>query len=235
MFGLATNSTSMTPDAIRQFAHLPTRTSFSAVALGIATFMAGLLSGFSQQDTPAAPAELAAMQTDYARNTERVLTPLRTDYLRRLNSLRQKLTRERRLEDARAVEQEIARVKGGPLTTETSPSSNVTLSATDEEGTFIGGGKKGQKVTVQYVKGTWKLTPSSVAASPDQPPHVGYQVALVGMIHGIRQRLILIPGETETQPFVYVLPTDYDKLFLMSADNVLSDNFGEVQYKTELQ
>jgi hypothetical protein len=74
-----------------------------------------------------------------------------------------------------------------------------------------------------------------MAASPDQPLHVGYQVALVGVLNGIRQRLVLIPAETETEPFSYALDSDYDELYLISADNVLSDNSGEVQYRTKLQ
>jgi len=225
----------METDTILQFAHVPLRTLFKVVVIAIGVFIAGVFSGFSQEDASAAPAELATMQTEFARNAERVLTPLRTDYLRRLDSLRLKLTRERRLEAALAVEQEMARVKSDLLITETPPSSIVTISATDEDGTSLGTGKRGQRISVQYVKGTWKLTPSSMAASPDQPLHVGYQVALVGVINGVRQRLVLIPAETETEPFSYALDSDYDELYLISADNVLSDNSGEVQYRTKLQ
>ncbi len=225
----------MEPDLIRQLTHAPNRASFSAFAIVIAVSIALLSRGFPEEDSSAVCAELATMQGEFARNTERVIAPLRTDYIRRLDALRRTLIRERRPEAALAVEQEIARVEAGIVITATPPSSAVTISAADEQGTSLGDGKKGQKLTVQYVKGTWKLTPSSVEGSPDQPLHVGYQVALAGMINGRRERLALIPGETKAEPFTYVLAADYDQLFLMSADNILGDNSGEVQYNTKLQ
>jgi hypothetical protein len=64
------------------------------------------------QEKPAAePSELVLRRTEHERGVQRVVSPLVTDYLRKLEGLKAQYTREGKIEAALAVEKEIRRMK----------------------------------------------------------------------------------------------------------------------------
>jgi hypothetical protein len=100
-------------------------------------------------------------------------------------------------------------------------------------GTAIGPGKKGQKVTVQYVSGAWS-TDAGAVASPDNPPHRFAQATLQAVVDGQTEVIALIPGGTKARAYTETLKKDYAEIRLGINDTYKDDNSGEVTYKVSI-
>jgi hypothetical protein len=149
---------------------------------------------------------------------------------------------------ALAVQQKIAELTGVPAPAAVAPlvpppgasatapvtgRGTFTIDSRSNAGAVIGPGKKGQKVSVQYVDGLW-TTNGGEKVSPDKPPHAFAQVKLAGVADGQTEVIALIPGGTKTKAYVETLKKDYAEIRLEINDTVKEDNAGEATYKVSI-
>ena len=108
-----------------------------------------------------------------------------------------------------------------------------SIDAKDEKGTLIGPAKKGQRIHVQYVEGTWSVSEGKMH-SPEDPGLPMHQVAIVGITPAGEEVVALIPAGTKKHLFSESFKKDYTEVRLRSNDGTRGDNFGTVKYKAAI-
>jgi hypothetical protein len=185
------------------------------------------------------PKELEAARAAYRQSVERATQPLKTKYLSDLGRLRETYTRAGKLNEALAVENEVRSLTGqsalpmAAVTSEAASKQTITISSRDG-GTALGPAKKGQRLRVQYVDGEWTTT-GGQPVSPDNAPHAFAKVAVVGVVAGKEEVIMMLPNGTKQRPFTDDFKKDYDQVYLRINDHTKDDNSGDVTYKATIK
>lgn len=109
------------------------------------------------------------------------------------------------------------------------------INAKDNKGTLVGPAKKGQRIHVQYVEGTWSVSEGK-NHSPEDPGLPMHQVAVVGTTAaGDEEVVALVPAGTKRRAFSEGFKKDYTEVRLRSNDGTRNDNFGTVKYKASIR
>jgi hypothetical protein len=186
------------------------------------------------------PKELEAARAAYRQSVERATQPLKTKYLSDLGRLRETYTRAGKLNEALAVENEVRSLTGqsalpmAAVTSEAASKQTITISSREANGTALGPAKKGQRLRVQYVDGEW-TTSGGAPVSPDSAPHAFAKVAVVGVVGGKEEVIMMLPNGTKQRPFTDDFKKDYDQVYLRVNDHTKDDNTGDVTYKATIK
>jgi len=220
---------------------------------------------FSLQSLPllsqtVAPAEFDRLRTSYEGARERAVRPIDEKYLTELSKLQDSYTKAAKLEDAVLVANEIKRMKerlgtpavpGAPvLVAPAAPAAAlggsgqevmVNIVSNDPNGYRLGGVKRGDTITLQYVSGKWKGKGVIASENPDDPKaSYGEEDRLViaeaADANGKEGKVIkVVPPETATKAFVYVLQTSRNDVVLrINVGSERKENPGYVTYKMKL-
>lgn len=108
-----------------------------------------------------------------------------------------------------------------------------SIDAKDDKGTLVGPAKKGQRIHVQYVEGTWSVSEGKMH-SPEEPGLPMHQVAIIGTTPAGEEVVALIPAGTKKHLFSESFKKDYTEVRLRSNDGTRGDNFGTVKYKVSI-
>jgi formylglycine-generating enzyme required for sulfatase activity len=97
--------------------------------------------------------------------------------------------------------------------------SIADISAQREDGYVIGRLKKGQSITLQYVKGKWKTWGRVATENPDAVAQEQGDVCRLAICDGskvteLSRVLAVVPPGTEKQPFAWTADRDYDRIIL---------------------
>lgn len=115
-------------------------------------------------EAPAVPKKVQSILREYERTVEQAAKRA----IQQLEQVKQAETQQGNLEGALAVRQKIEELAAVAGASE-SPFllRKVTVNSTDSMGTSIGPAKQGDRITVQYVSGNWRLNATSPRVSPD--------------------------------------------------------------------
>lgn len=185
------------------------------------------------------PQELKAARIRYQQAFQHATEPLKARYMSDLVRLRDAYTKSGKLAEAVAVNNEIGVLNGKPpeqsLEVAATPSKAAgAIAARSDIGLPLGSAKKGQRIRVQYVSGTWSST-GGPPVSPDDAPHAFVKVAVVGLINGEEEVAMVIPNGTKSHAFSEDFKKDYEQVWLRINDHTKSDNVGEVTYKVSIK
>lgn len=118
----------------------------------------------------------------------------------------------------------------------------IKIDAKDIKGTRIGKVVAGSKITIQYVKGEWKIGGDAPLVSPDNfDIDARGKIALISVSKKNKTSLIeVLPEDTETNPFVFKALEDYDNLVIRMNDDArdkryFDDNRGTVYYRITIE
>lgn len=206
------------------------------------------------------PVEFDRLRTSYESARERAVRPIDEKYLTELTKLQDTYTKAAKLEDAVLVANEIKRMKerlgepvapGGPaLVAPTTPAAalggsgqevTVNIVPNDPNGYRLGGVKRGDTITLQYVSGKWKGKGTIASENPDDPKASYGEddrlvIAEAADANGNEGKVIkVVPPETATTPFVYVMQTSRNDVVLrINVGSQRKQNPGYVSYKMKL-
>ena len=108
------------------------------------------------------------------------------------------------------------------------------IEAGDNKGTLLGPVKKGQRIKIQYVEGTWSVSEGKMR-SPEEPFHAMQQVAIIGITEAGEELVALVPGGTKNRTFSEGFKKDYTEVRLRCNDGTRNDNSGAVKYKASIR
>ncbi len=186
------------------------------------------------------PKELEVARDAYRESVRRATEPFKTKYLSELGRLRETYTRAGKLSEALAIENEIRSLTGqgalpmAAITSDAAAKQTISISSRSDTGAALGPAKKGQRIRVQYVDGTWTSS-GNTQVSPDNAPHAFAKVAVVGVAGGKEEIIMMIPNGTKTRPFNEDFKKDYEQVFLRINDHTKADNSGDVTYKAAIK
>ncbi len=178
----------------------------------------------------AEPADLEALRNSYQVALIRTTKPVSETYLAELKKLRDQYTRNAKLDEANAVQIEIALMTTKLNAMATSPDAalggevkvletTVVIPAAAPGGFKLPPLRRGDKITVSYVSGQWKCDGNIASENPDA----------VVTERGDRSRLVLaegpknkvpggiikmVPPGTKDKPFTYLVQTTREDVVL---------------------
>lgn len=161
-----------------------------------------------------------------------------------LQAVMQSETTRGRLDAALAIRNKIAELAPGtvapvaavpPAGAEGGEGQVVSIDGHDDKGTLLGPGKRGQRVRVAYVEGTWSIGGTD-QRSPEEPTHPISQVQIIGITPaGVEEVIAVVPGGTKRHTFSEGLKKDYSEVRLRCNDGNRTDNSGVVKYKAAIR
>lgn len=158
--------------------------------------------------------------------------------LQQLQVIQQSATTRGQLDAAMAVRTKITELAPGgaaaPPEAAGGDGEVVAIDAHDDKGTLLGPGRKGQRVRVAYVEGTWVVAGAG-QRSPEEPTHPISQVDIIGISPAGEEVIALVPGGTKRRTFSEALKKDYTEIRLRCHDENRSDNSGIVKYKAAIR
>lgn len=106
----------------------------------------------------------------------------------------------------------------------------ITIDAKSEHGIDLGDVRKGQKVTLRYISGTW-----SYGGDMGSPDENSCPIAISSFESGKEEIITTVPRGTAKNPFEYRFQKPYQKVVVKIADDNLHDNRGKVEYRMFLK
>jgi formylglycine-generating enzyme required for sulfatase activity len=184
----------------------------------------------------------ARLEADRVKN----LQPLYDKYDQALANYESELTKAGKIDDAMQVKsarERVARtrqtgvISGGPIVL---VDSAVSIPPNNPNGHAIGRVKRGDLISLAYVKGLWKDHPHLATENPDRPSKEGIEKSQLVIAHATASDqpgdvVQLVPTGTAGNPFVYVVPADDEKLVLrINAHSNDPKNPGQVFYQLKI-
>lgn len=215
---------------------------------------------FTAQAQIVVPADMERLRVAYEAARERATRPIDEKYLTELVKLQDSYTKAAKLQEAVVVANEIKSMKER-LGLQASPNSptlapavapgkaakkdnqdvTITIPANSPNGYRIGGVTKGDTLTLQFVDGKWKSQGGIATESPDNPTATYGEndrlvIAEPADANGAPGKVIkIVPADTATTPFVYVMQTSRTDVVLRINNNSdRKENPGVVTYKMKL-
>ena len=204
--------------------------------------------------------EMDRLRTSYEAARERATRPVDEKYLSELSKLQDTYTRGAKLEQAVAVANEIKRMRerlgmpeapAAPALMPSTPAAanptsggletTIIIPANDPNGYRLGGVKRGDTITLQYVEGVWKSQGGIATESPDRLAATYGDNDRLVIARGIDAKgqpgdvIKIVPPETAAKPFTFVFPTSRDEVVLrINSNSGRKENPGKVTYKMKL-
>ncbi len=217
----------------------------------------------SQEENRPLPPEAQGARTAYEAERRRHLVELDETYLEQLGKILEKYSRAGNVDATLAIRREMDRIREeleefrapaegngegqghrepGITVPEDRP-VNITIKASAREGVVLEKVEKGDQIILQYVSGKWKSHGQLATENPDS----------LAISHGEENRLAIyskkspssrlrplavVPPQTQMNPFVFTLPSDYHQILLRiheDPDGLWPENPGSVVYRVQLK
>ncbi len=201
------------------------------------------------------PADLLALRNSYEVALIRTAKPVSETYVMELKKLRDQYTRNAKLDEANAVQIEIALMTSKLDAMTTAPDHAIGHSLGGEvkvlETTAVipaaapGGFKlpplrRGDKITVSYVSGLWKCDGNIASVNPDEAFTERGDRARLVLAEGPKNKvpggiIKMVPAGTKEKPFTYLVQTTREDVVLRihsGSDNPKSP--GAVTYTVKI-
>ena len=183
------------------------------------------------------PPELSAAKEKYDEAIEKAVAPIRANYVKYLERIKDELASNGRLKEALIVENEItvlSKPKSNPVVEDkTKIVDKMELVVDSRLGAQVGPAKEGQTIRLEYESGKWKQGGAGFELrSPDED---GKQVVVVGIIGDKKEELWVVPRDTDRRAFRERFTKNFDEIWLKMNDFNPGDNEGEVVYKITIK
>lgn len=111
----------------------------------------------------------------------------------------------------------------------------ILIDSRSEVGTFIASAKRGDVLTIKYVKGSWSSNMDVKIPDSVDLMHNDKDKAIIIKVEDPKRVLTYIPANTKNQPFKYEVQEDGDYSIRINDDHWgISDNSGLVTYEVSL-
>ena len=218
---------------------------------------------FSARSQNVVPADMERLRVAYEAARARANRPIDEKYLAELGKLQDTYTKAAKLNEALAIATEIKTVKERmglppaasapamavaptpaavkPPATTDGREATVAILANTPDGYRLGGVKRGDTITLEYVSGKWKSKGGIATENPDDPKAAYGEddrlvIAEAASPEGVPGKVIkVVPPETSLKPFTYLMQTSRDDVVLrIHSNSDRKENPGSVTYKLKL-
>lgn len=193
------------------------------------------------------PVELQGLRGSYEATLDRAVRPDAQTYLEELKRMRDKFSRDARLEDALAMQKEIDLVESKLSLGGAGAGAQVTvletlavIPANSMEGFKLGAVRKGDVISLTYVSGQWKSDVTIPSDNPDAAQTERGDKTRLAIAEAPKDGkpgkvVKMVPAHTQSTPFQSVVQTSRDNVvlrILYGGDNPKAP--GAVTYKVKI-